>query len=209
MSLPQPEYISLQETSEKLQVSLNRTKWLIESGHLPAYARLTDYPEDYSKWHSQFDVSYRVVLIINIIWNAAGKKSNCHIAEFKSFNSVDETKSEFFDDDDIILKVKDIETLIEHKSEVEEEIPVVFDASKHIDLRLSEGMTPAEIAVELVDDYGTQKEKYYGLIARKLYHYPESSSNSTWRKRGEREYKKAKESVRPKNATQSPITHTP
>lgn len=69
-----------------------------------------------------------------------------------------------------------------------------FDARKYIETCLSNGKNPDEIAIELVEIYGTNKEKYYGVIGRMLAGYDEKGhfSNVTWRQRGYRFYKKVK-----------------
>ncbi len=69
-----------------------------------------------------------------------------------------------------------------------------FDAEKYIDNCLLQGKKLEEIAIELVEKYGTKKEKYYGLIGRKLSGHNENDffSDETWRQRGLRFYKKIK-----------------
>lgn len=69
-----------------------------------------------------------------------------------------------------------------------------FDAEKYIDNCLSQGKKLEEIAIELVEKYGTKKEKYYGIIGRKLSGHNENDffSDETWRQRGLRFYKQIK-----------------
>lgn len=76
-----------------------------------------------------------------------------------------------------------------------------FDPEKYLNLKLSEGLSPEEIIIELVEQYGTSKEKFYGLIARSFCGDQTNRCNSTWRKRGQRMYLNAKKKLAEKNAT--------
>ena len=68
------------------------------------------------------------------------------------------------------------------------------DAEKYISDALSEGMEPYEIAIQVVEKLGSEHDRFYGTIGRKLAGYDESLfvNNSTWRQRGYRFYQRAK-----------------
>lgn len=67
-----------------------------------------------------------------------------------------------------------------------------FDPNEYIDNCLAKGMASLEIVYKLVTEHGTKKEKYHGLLARKLGEFPELHvANATWRQRGLRMFKKA------------------
>jgi hypothetical protein len=200
MALPEPDYLNMLEAAERLKVSLQRTRWLISKDYLKAYVPIRIEPYDGCgkvKYQKIFDIDCRMIPVKSICWVSNDSENVCGVAtlEYDDDQKAAEIglkSSEVIDSYSIMLKKSDIDVLLEQHSEpVQSDIKTVFSPEEHIERMISEGKSQDEITIELVEQYGTKREKYYGLIARKFCENDINLSNGAWRSRGMRMYQAA------------------
>ena len=71
----------------------------------------------------------------------------------------------------------------------------LFNPMVFLENGISEGKSKDAIIVELVENHGSKREKFYGTIARWLFPNNEYPSNASWRSAGFRAYKTAKKKL--------------
>jgi len=211
------EYITIEEA---IQLGISRES-IFEL--LPIYVNLPEevYFTDIEKMRQKKDEGFvflkglfKIDNYADIHWdkhNRADLASVCLIRENKRYllaaEDVNTYKPIFIDAGCLRLLKKDLKiikpslefTATEHDLQTSTEQTKTknadsFRPKEFITTSLSLGKKPTEIAVDLVDNHGTRKEKFYGLIGRMLSGYDDKISvcNATWRQRGSRFYKKAK-----------------
>ena len=219
MTIPENACLTLASVAKKLDKHIDDIEeYLINGDMTPSIRRLEglelyevnlEFNEDIDDWdanrlHTQPEPAenglYNIVNYENIRWDY-NSKINMKTANLCDLNVYLRKENRAYSvafayllkQDDLIVTSAELEQFIYNGNS--SKVDAKEFAQEFIKTWLAAGKSKEWVIVELVEKHGSKKEKYYGTIARELFSYLPSDDNAVWRKRGLREYEKAKKSL--------------